>query len=105
MTAKHVTAEQYALLFQPGALGVRPVQERGVEEVQGAPSQFDKITGIDDGVGQVVVFYQRFSHQLRLAGNIQIGLRRAAHQFGQGPGVIRFQMVEHDGGYFVKAAD
>ena len=45
VTAEHVAGEQHLPLHQVGALGVRPVQEGGMQEAQGATAQVHLVAG------------------------------------------------------------
>ena len=50
MTTENVTGEQQAVLFEIGALGVRPVQVGGVQEAQRAAAEVDGVVGGDRDV-------------------------------------------------------
>ena len=100
VAAEHVARKQHGLFHQIAALGVGPVQERRVQKAQGAIAQADRIAGIYRGEDQVLAFQQTLQHHLGAHRDIQPGLRRAPHQLGQRSGVVRLQMVEHDGGDF-----
>ena len=108
VAAKDIAGKKHALLDQEGALRIRPVQVRRMQEAQGAPAEINRVIGLyRDVLGRLLAtgFEQRLQHHLRPAGKIDLGLGRTAQQLGQCATMIGLQMIEHDGGDFVVAGD